>query len=202
MARLKKSAGPRPVKKIATAKTWSSLTWADLDRWAGSRSASRGQTYQRQGRVKELAIAEDGRLLATVVGSERYVTSAWLESGKRKSQTVESVCSCPVGASGCKHAIAIVAEYLAALAEQREVPVAEPDDRRWARLSEEVEEEFDGADDDFAGDDFEDDDFGEADTDDDSDERDDEADLAPIARKPTPRKRSKSLSEYWHRHKS
>ena len=47
-------------------KDWTSLSWDDLDRWAGGRSVSRGRSYQRQGRVHDLAISEDGRLLATV----------------------------------------------------------------------------------------------------------------------------------------
>ena len=49
---------------------WGSLSWDDLDDWAGPRSVSRGRSYQRQGRVKNLAIAEDGRLLATVQGGD------------------------------------------------------------------------------------------------------------------------------------
>jgi len=55
-----------PVPKAA--ETWASLTWDQLEDWAGGRSVSRGQAYQRQGRVKDLAIAADGRLLATVLG--------------------------------------------------------------------------------------------------------------------------------------
>jgi uncharacterized Zn finger protein len=128
------------------AKAWALLTWDDLDDWAGSRSVSRGQAYQRQGRVKDLAIAEDGRLLATVHGNERYVTTAWIVSGRGKRKQLESICSCPVEASGCKHAVAVVADYLAALADKREVPAAEQDDPRWARLAEDsddVSDEFD-----------------------------------------------------------
>jgi uncharacterized Zn finger protein len=176
MARQRKSARPRQAEKQIAPKSWSSLTWDDLDHWAGSRSVSRGQAYQRQGRVKNLALAEDGRLLATVVGNERYVTSAWLVPGKGKGKQVESVCSCPVGASGCKHAVAAVADFLAALAEKRAVPAAEPDDQRWVRLSQ---------DDDDSDDEFDDDDFDESDADDDDDanEMDDEVDIVPAAAK-------------------
>lgn len=123
------------LKKSSTTKSWTVLSWSDLDDWAGSRSVSRGQAYQRQGRVEDLALAADGRLLATVVGTEAYVTSVWLGSSQRKRQLIDSVCSCPVGASGCKHAVAVVAEYLAALAEKRKVVVAETDDPRWEDLT-------------------------------------------------------------------
>lgn len=105
-------------------KAWSSLTWDDLDKWAGGRSVSRGEAYQRQGRVRNLSLADDGRLLATVDGGQRYETSAWLVPGKGKRKQLESVCTCPVGASGCKHAVAVVADFLAAMADQRQVPAA------------------------------------------------------------------------------
>ena len=177
MARHRKTAPPRQAATHAAAKSWSSLTWNDLDHWAGSRSVARGQAYQRQGRVKELALAEDGRLLATVVGTERYVTSAWLVPDKGRGKQIESACSCPVGASGCKHAVAAVADFLAALAEKRAVPAAELDDRRWAKLTEDDLDEFDD-------DEIEDDEFDESGADDDEfGELDDEADFAPAAAK-------------------
>ena len=189
MARQRKSAHPSQVETRATAKSWSFLTWDDLDNWAGSRSVSRGQAYQRQGRVQALALAEDGRLLATVVGSERYVTSAWLVPGQGKSKQVESVCSCPVGASGCKHAVAVIADFLAALAEKRAVPAAGADDRRWAKLS---DDDVD-SDDEFDDDDFDDDDFDKSSVDDDdANDLDDETDDVPAAAKRPKRSQGKS----------
>lgn len=127
---------------------WALLSWDDLEKWAGSRSVSRGRSYQRQGRVTDLSIAEDGRLLATVHGNERYVTSAWLVSGRGKRKELESICSCPVGTSGCKHAVAVVADLLSATADGRQVPTAQPDDRRWAALADDHDEDFDSLDDD------------------------------------------------------
>jgi uncharacterized Zn finger protein len=112
---------------------WTALTWNDLDRWAGSRSVARGRRYQRGDRVKDLKISSDGALLATVVGGARYVTTVALNP-ERKHPSLESVCTCPVGASRCKHAVAVVAEYLQALADGRDVPVADEDDPRWAKL--------------------------------------------------------------------
>lgn len=123
MAKARKPAGSR----------WAALTWDDLERWAGGRSVERGRSYQRGGRVKSLAITEDGALLATVVGNKRYATTVALTSGGKRAKP-DSSCTCPVGASGCKHAVAVVAEYLNALAEGRDVPAAPDDDPRWAAL--------------------------------------------------------------------
>ena len=95
---------------------------------------ARGRVYQRQGRVEGLAVTEDGRLLATVLGGDRYTVSVWREPGKGKRNTIESTCTCPVGYSGCKHAVAVVAAYLQALADEEAVPLADPDYRRWAKL--------------------------------------------------------------------
>jgi uncharacterized Zn finger protein len=55
--------GKQKEKRVASTRsvlTWSSLTWDDLDKWAGSRSVSRGRTYHRGGRVKDLLISPTG----------------------------------------------------------------------------------------------------------------------------------------------
>ena len=111
---------------------WGTLTWADLEEWAGSRSVERGRSYQRGGRVKDLKVAGDGALLATVVGTERYATTVALTTGGKKAKP-DSSCTCPVGIS-CKHAVAAVAEYLQAVADGRGVPDASDDDSRWDAL--------------------------------------------------------------------
>ena len=133
----RKKQGKRAAFKSKSAETerWASLTWDDVDTWAMGRSMARGRTYQRQGRVKDLASAEDGRLLATVLGGERYTVSVWLTPATKKQSKIESKCTCPVGFSGCKHAVAVVAEYLQALADEEVVPTADPDDARWIRLN-------------------------------------------------------------------
>lgn len=146
MGRRMKAQRRRSAATRGAASTWESLTWNDLEDWAGSRSVSRGQAYQRQGRVHSLVLAEDGRLLATVAGGQRYVTSAWICAEARRGSKLESACTCPVGASGCKHAVAVVTDFLAALADGREVSAASPDDPRWARLLEDaggLHDEFD-----------------------------------------------------------
>ena len=136
---------------------WAKLTWDDLERWAGDRSVSRGRTYQRGGRVKDLKISVDGDLLATVVGGERYATTVAMTTG-RKGPALGSTCTCPVGVS-CKHAVATVADYLQAVADGRTIPIAAEDDPRWAELEDdgaEVDDDWDEDDDES----WEDDDAG------------------------------------------
>src|SRR4051794_31840795 len=78
---------------------WKALTWQDLEEWAGSRSLERGQSYQRSGRVSDLAINADGELLAWVQGTHRYATSVGLtDEGKPLGS-----CTCPLGSGSCKH---------------------------------------------------------------------------------------------------
>lgn len=125
---------PSKEKGPSNAAGWAALTWGDLDRWAGSRSVSRGRSYQNHGRVKDLAISAENRLLATVQGGDRYVVSVWLNAGKKRDDKIESHCTCPVGYN-CKHAVAAVAAYLQALTDGTTVPAADPDDRRWRKLS-------------------------------------------------------------------
>jgi uncharacterized Zn finger protein len=136
---------------------WKDLTWDDLEAWAGDRSVSRGQTYQRQGRVRDLARTEDGRLLAWVEGGSRYATVVSLNAARNRGDRLQSSCTCPVGFDGCKHAVAVVLEYLEALKENTAVPTAPADDRRLELI--EAEEDFE--EDDFEEEDFAEDDFEE-----------------------------------------
>jgi uncharacterized Zn finger protein len=129
--------------KVSRNEGWNVLSWDDLTEWAGSRSVERGRVYQRQGRVHDLAISEDGWLLATVPGGERYAVKVWCEQSAKKGGTLYSRCTCPVGASGCKHAVAVVAEYLERLGEGEKTPIANQDDERWEMLADESGEEDD-----------------------------------------------------------
>lgn len=168
---------------------WGSLTWANVEDWAGSRSVARGRSYQRQGRVGDLAAAEDGRLLATVTGGARYVVSVRL-TGRGRSRAIESKCTCPVGLSDCKHAVAVVVAYLEALADSRAVPVAKPDDRRWTKLA---RLDADSATNEFA-DDFEyelDDEL-----DDELEEEDDGYSDSPGGRRSTPARQSAKADDH------
>lgn len=111
---------------------WASLTWDDLTDWAGTRSVERGRSYQRGGRVKDLRVSADGALLASVIGTHRYATTVSLEPGKKRDP-LDSACSCPIGGR-CKHAVAVVAEYLDALANSRAVATTSEDDPRWEKI--------------------------------------------------------------------
>lgn len=141
-------------KSVPASAGWAGLTWDDLEDWAGSRTVSRGRTYQRAGRVKELRISADGELLATVQGTERYATTVSLPPGS-EPVSLESTCTCPVGIS-CKHAVATVAHYLQAIADGRTVPIASEDDTRWDDL-EDAGARVDDDDDDESWDDDEED---------------------------------------------
>jgi len=133
---------PRAAKAKASAKTeflqskWESLTWDDVANWAGSRSVTRGRAYQRGGRVRDLGISTEGKLLATVAGGRRYTTGVWWEADALRSR-----CTCPVGWNGCKHAVAVVATYLDMLAKNAAIPIADAEDGRWEELASRVPEE-------------------------------------------------------------
>ena len=120
---------------------WIVLSWDDLTEWAGSRSVDRGRAYQKQKRVHDLAISEDGWLLATVTGGARYAVTVWCESSAKKIGVICSRCTCPVGASGCKHAVAVVAEYLKRLNESEDTPMADEGDERWELLADEADDD-------------------------------------------------------------
>ena len=64
--------------------------WDDLTEWAGSRSVERGRAYQRQGRVHDLAISKDGRLLATVTGGSRYAVTVCCEPSPKRREAISS----------------------------------------------------------------------------------------------------------------
>jgi len=111
------------------------LTWHDLEQWAGSRILSRGQGYQRSRRVKELAQTQTGALVAWVHGGRKYATEVDFEDGE-----LISVCTCPYG-NNCKHAVAVVLEYLDQLKKNREVLQSTGQDQRVALLQGFAEEE-------------------------------------------------------------
>jgi len=116
---------------------WAALSWDDLTEWAGSRSVDRGRAYQKQRRVHDLAISEDGWLLATVTGGSRYAVTAWCEPSPKRRGAIYSRCTCPVGASSCKHAVTAVAEYLQRLSGGEKTPIDQDDDR-WELLADDT----------------------------------------------------------------
>jgi uncharacterized Zn finger protein len=95
-------------KKEGRSDPFADLTWDDLEQWAGSRIVERGERYQGQGRVSQLARTDDGGLVAWVNGSQRYATKVVMD----EDGVPDSVCTCPYGVN-CKHGVAVVLEYLA-----------------------------------------------------------------------------------------
>ena len=112
--------------------SFTELTWDDLEEWAGGKIISRGKSYQRQGRVSDLAVTDDGSLLAWVKGSERYATKVEIDS----DGVPYSICSCPYEFD-CKHGVAIVLEYLARIEKKQRVPKANDGDERFILLADE-----------------------------------------------------------------
>jgi uncharacterized Zn finger protein len=101
------------------------MTWNDFESWAGGKIVSRGRSYQRQGRVSDLAVAADGSLIAWVDGTKNYATRVVMgEDG-----LPDSICTCPYELD-CKHGVAVVIEYLKRVENNRRVSKAKQDDDR------------------------------------------------------------------------
>jgi uncharacterized Zn finger protein len=90
---------------------------------------TRGRAYQRSGRVHDLAISTDGKIIATVSGTRSYTTGVWWEA-----EVLHSRCTCPVGWNGCKHAVAVLATYLDMLAKSAVVPIVDAANDKWEEL--------------------------------------------------------------------
>uniref|UniRef100_I2Q4F2 SWIM-type domain-containing protein n=1 Tax=Desulfovibrio sp. U5L TaxID=596152 RepID=I2Q4F2_9BACT len=116
------------------------LAWDDLVIWAGSKVATRGRGYQREGQVKDLAETAGGGLIAPVDGSERYLVQIRMDGEGR----LESHCICPY-TFDCKHGVVAVLEYLVQVAKDSAIPEADPQDPRLTWTS---GDENDGADED------------------------------------------------------
>ncbi|MGI5998342.1 MAG: SWIM zinc finger family protein [Lutispora sp.] len=108
------------------------LTWGNLEEWAGAKTLTRGRRYQEEGRVRDLARLPEGDLIAWVVGTRRYATVV-----SSDGESIESWCTCPVGES-CKHAVAVVLEYLESVKSNRPTPTASAGDPRLQLLSMEI----------------------------------------------------------------
>lgn len=122
-------------KKKTQLERFAELTWNDLEAWAGEKIVSRGKNYQAQGHVSDLALTDDGSLIAWVDGLARYATKvAMSEDG-----LPDSICTCPYGWN-CKHGVAVLLEYLERVEKNRSVPNAKKEDKRLQLL---VEEEGD-----------------------------------------------------------
>ena len=124
-------------KKKPPGDPFSKLTWEDLEEWAGAVIVARGRPYQRNGAVGDLGRTEDGTLLAWVMGTRRYAT--WVRLTERNG--LESACTCPYW-NICKHAVAVVLEYLERLKTDSAIGQIEEDDPRLLELGA-IEDEYD-----------------------------------------------------------
>jgi uncharacterized Zn finger protein len=149
------------LKKTKTADPFQNLDWNDLRGWAGATIAARGREYQQNGSVRDLAMTDDHRLVASVDGTHEYAISVSIERGHLTSE-----CTCPYGIS-CKHAVAVVLEYLRCQEDNEAVRKAASNDSRLKRLEGAVKEDgFNDWDDDDEDEDYSDDEDFAADDDD------------------------------------
>ncbi len=116
-------------KKKTQLNQFADLTWNDLEERAGSKIVSRGKSYQRQGRVCNLAVTDDNVLIAWVDGTERYATKVVMDD----YGLPESICTCPYEFN-CKHGVAVVIEYLKRVEDNQPIPKASRDDGRLEML--------------------------------------------------------------------
>jgi uncharacterized Zn finger protein len=114
------------------------LTWGDIKAWAGINVTSRGQSYQRSHRVQELACTSSGGLVAWVKGTKTYATLVDIEE-----EELTSACTCPYE-DVCKHAVAVVLEYLERLNQNIQVPTVTEGDPRLTLLESTQEEAWYG----------------------------------------------------------
>lgn len=129
---------------------FTALTWDDLQEWAGSIIVSRGQRYQRSRQVQALVNTSSGGLVAWVLGSERYATRVESADGD-----LLAVCTCPYEGV-CKHAVAVVLEYLEQKKRNATIPTVTERDQRLQLLDHHGDEEEwgDTDEDGSTGDDF------------------------------------------------
>ena len=101
------------------------LTWDNLTYWAGAKTLAKGKAYQKEKRVKEIYFSPGRGIIGRVQGSMLYTTSLMISETK-----ICSSCSCPVG-GGCKHAVAVLLEYLDLVKNNRSVKEIRGDDQIW-----------------------------------------------------------------------
>lgn len=103
------------------------LTTHDITEWAGHAIAGRAKGYIKQ--VEDLCYSSDGRLVAYVHGSERYLTHVSID----KKGALTSYCSCPYW-STCKHAVALVLAAAEQVKLKQEIPPLTEDDELYDDL--------------------------------------------------------------------
>lgn len=119
-------------KKKTQLDRFADLTWNDIEEWAGGKIVSRGKNYQRQGLVSDLAVTQDHSLIAWVDGTERYAAKVDMDD----DGLPDSICTCPYEFD-CKHAVAVVIEYLKRIEYNQPVPKVSQGDARLKLLEDE-----------------------------------------------------------------
>ncbi|MCY4602745.1 MAG: SWIM zinc finger family protein [Gemmatimonadetes bacterium] len=119
----------KTTKKQKPSDPFSKLTWEDIEEWAGAVIVGRGRPYQRNGAVENLGRTAGGTLAAWVRGTRRYATRVRLT----ERNGLESACTCPYWDT-CKHAVAVVLEYLERLKTDSAIGEIDEDDPRLLKL--------------------------------------------------------------------
>lgn len=68
-------------EKTPKVDVFKSLTWTDIETWAGKTLVSRGHSYQQSHQVREIACTSTGGIIAWIQGSKRYATLVDIEKG-------------------------------------------------------------------------------------------------------------------------
>lgn len=111
------------------------LTFADLHAWVGDRILNRGKGYIK--RVEQLSRIEDNTLVAWVIGTERYATSARIgETGD-----LEYFCSCPYDWGPCKHTVAVILAAAQQVKNKTSIPLLDENSDLYAALYADMEED-------------------------------------------------------------
>ena len=132
---MKQRDSKRMAKKHSQTDLLKDLTWDDLQEWAGAAIVSRGQRYQHSGQVHDLARTSRGGLVAWVQGTRRYATT--IES---EGKALIAACTCPYG-DICKHAVAVVLDYLEQVKQNRTIPTVIEQDHRLRLLEDSADAE-------------------------------------------------------------
>jgi uncharacterized Zn finger protein len=131
----------RSKPKKSKAEQFKALTWNDLTNWAGTTIVSRGKTCQHDKRVSRLAKTPEGKLVAWVEGTHNvYATQVEIDA----DGLLNSNCPCPYWTT-CKHAVAVVLEYLELVKKGKNIPTTDSDNQliSQSRSSWDDDEEFD-----------------------------------------------------------
>lgn len=132
---MKQRDSKRMAQKHSQTDPFKDLTWDDLQEWASAAIILRGQRYQHSGQVHDLARLSRGGLVAWVQGTRRYATT--IES---EGNALIAACTCPYG-DICKHAVAVVLDYLEQVKQNRAIPTVTEQDYRLRLLEDSADAE-------------------------------------------------------------